>query len=280
MPSSIVTWLLKLDVSALSVNTNMFFLRSSRSGSIRLSAVLNPGISFFSFEPAMTDRAAYPACSPPPFLEPVFLRARLSQGMVRSTPSDTPETNRNNPSGGCVMGDLLKIQNEGEHDIDEVHSKTFLIQRKLRDTPFGSIRVCFAVKEVDGSYRVIDAENEKDDEHGVLAVSVASIARIKSDPRHSQSFYTELSALQLVESLRKEQFPLHVQGTRIIATDDLFIYTVVPNHTEGTLFDYCNARGVLSENEARYFFLQILAVRWKLLEDSSDVLTLFAQIIS
>jgi serine/threonine protein kinase len=188
----------------------------------------------------------------------------------------------------------------------------FMLQRKVKSAPFGTVRVGYALQNAKNDHGVTVADHahnthsvwevagrnrsaggacgfgetsEIEDEEGLVAVSIRERAKVLPEPRHantgaSQDPRGELSALQMVAeaSARRGGEDLHVVGTRLVAADAAHVYTVTPFCKDGSLFDYCMRRGTLREDEARFFFRQILKVRT--FERSNGVLRFSASVAS
>ncbi|GKY93087.1 hypothetical protein MPSEU_000277000 [Mayamaea pseudoterrestris] len=197
--------------------------------------------------------------SPLAFPEPVILKARRCPGIVASHPvaltsGDAPSLERQ-PS---VSADILIIENGSESSDDTL---SYLIHRKLRDTPFGSLRIGYVLeKDESGMYHVKGASNG-DDEFEMFTIAVEDKAKSLCDLSSTRGNQrAELAALQMIGNLSsQEQMPHYMQGANAIAADDSSIYTIMSFLKDGSLYDYCTRVGRLSENDGRFFFRQLLS---------------------
>lgn len=218
----------------------------------------------------MATRAVLPASSPPPFPDPVFRKARRCGGLV-ATPSFLDANSTMAPNlerQASVSGDILVIQDD--QALSSGSERVYLIQRKLRDTPFGSVRVGFVVdKDLDSGMYHVKPSAEVEGQCEMVEITMESKANIASEPTADYHHKAALSALQMIAALEKGSPTGHVQRIELVAADESFVYTISPYHKDGSLYDYCTALGRLSENSARYFFRQILLVRP--IDDSSTI---------
>ena len=167
-----------------------------------------------------------------------------------------------------ILGNILLIDRHEE----EKEPLAILLQRKLEETVFGSVRVGYVLQRppADDPDNMVDAlwDVQKAPEGSIyphemveVAIEEKSIALGEGDEASvAKDPKSALSALQMIAS-HDPQGLGHVRGALTIATDQRFIYTVSQYHGEGSLFEYCATVGNLSENDARFFFRQILVVR-------------------
>ena len=211
----------------------------------------------------MASRALLPPACPPPFPDPVFRKARRCGGMV-ATPSFQDANSTEAPAlkrQESVSGDILVIQ--VDKDVSGGSERAYLMQRKLRETPFGSVRVGYVVEKMkDSGIYHVKPTSKGSGEYDMLEIAMENKARIMSEPSVAYHHSAELSALQMIAALLpSESLPMHLQRVELVAADEQFIYTICPYHKDGSLYDYCSALGRLSEDDARYFFRQVLSVR-------------------
>jgi hypothetical protein len=194
-----------------------------------------------------------------------------------------------------VAGNILIVEADETVAGGGGGPRAFMLQRKIKSTVFGTVRVAYALRNAgsgnsgtvpDGTrssssvsvweVAAVPAIADSDLFLGeapeyLVAVSIEDRAKVLSAQPTGLLFTTtaqdprsELSALQMVADGSNSSNFMHVVGTRLIAADDNHVYTVVaPFCKEGSLFDYCVRRGRLREDEARFFFRQILMVRKK-----------------
>ena len=95
----------------------------------------------------------------------------------------------------------------------------------------------------------------------MVSVLIEDLHKVFNDDtsNNDQNLWTQLSALQMIAE-KDPECRGHVVGTSLIGSDHQHVYTILPFHREGSLLDYCAEVGRLNENEARFFFCQILKV--------------------
>lgn len=187
--------------------------------------------------------------APPPFPTPIFQKARRITGHVLTQiPSEqafVPPPLTTLERKTSVADHILLLEDT---------TVAYTLQRKIKDTVHGSVRVGFAlnqVKEQIGMYELVPNLQDK----GYQMVSVHMYALLDDD---GEMMINEIAALQWITNAAKE-YP-HLLGPVVVAKDTTHMYMITPFHKEGSLFDYCGRVGRLSESEGRYFFRQILQV--------------------
>ena len=188
-----------------------------------------------------------PVQAPPPSPPPLLWTARRTTGTVLTDP---PEDDTATPPSlerkASVAGNILLV-----HDDHQKNQSSYLLQRKIKQSANGgSVRVGFVLQPTESG--VWELKEDADSGHEMVAVKI----RPKSD---EDSHNNELSALQWITANDPEGKG-HLLGPTTIASDGSQIYIITPYQKDGTLFDYCDQKGKLSESEARYFFCQMLEV--------------------
>lgn len=240
------------------------------------------------------NRAVLPAMAPPPFPEPQICPARRVPGAVLSPPPSiealdeseegasaaTPTTTLERRAS--VAGNILLIEDPEDNSNfggsgtskRKRSRKAYLLQRKIKNKVFGTVRVGYLLMDspgddgvglCDGGKDDVDGSTGTDDSamwevapsttgiypHEMVAVSVEEKSEVLSSEgegglttlrrQHSNTVQdpkTELSALQIVASNDPEGSG-HVIGTSIVAADQRYVYTITPYHKEGSLHEYC-----------------------------------------
>jgi len=200
-----------------------------------------------------------PAQTPPPFSTQCLLKAKRVFGFVQP-PIDNVKTDAESTAkeDGQLVAPPPSQRTSSTRDgnilvIDHPNgSKAYLLQRKIGSSLHGSVRIGFALKypkEEEDPWEIAKGDN--------LLVTIK--VENKSQEDNVQDPMAEISALQLIAAYDPEMKG-HVMGTSMVGADYKNIYVVTPFHYEGSLFDYCSEAGRLCENDARFFFLQILQV--------------------
>jgi serine/threonine protein kinase len=218
----------------------------------------------------MSTLAALPALAPPPFQEPKFLSARRIAGAV-----SVPQSHAQQPPSlercASVSGNILLIREDNNNINDQQHA--YLLQRKIGNSARGSVRVGYVVTRNSGdsndgnSNTLWDVEVEPHTgQYKMVTITIfaASYVFNSKNTNNNADPITELSALQMIATAATNTTTEnHVEGTLLIATDDVHVYSITPYYKEGSLYDYCVElkRDTLNENDARFFFRQICKVR-------------------
>ncbi len=173
-----------------------------------------------------------------------------------------------------TSGNILII----EHPGSEIPTKAYLMQRKINKTSFGSVRVGFELRFRPEEERVGD-----DIEQWELIPSIGDVypfkmVAIKIQDRSKvlidqdgkgdavmsgKEPLAEVCSLQMIAAYyesNQDKGLKYVLGTHEIAVDNNFLYSVMPYHREGPLFQYCAEQGRVREVEARHLFSQIIMV--------------------
>ena len=199
-----------------------------------------------------------PVQAPPPFPPPVLLSARRLMGEVLTSAVENDGVTQA-PSlvrKSSLAGNILLVQDDQNPKAEK---KTFMLQRKLKASTHGSVRLGFVLrdpsKSESGVWELVPKSNDGGD--GDLFEMVA----VKIEPKNStENPLVDLSALQWIAANDPEGKG-HLLGPAIIAADDAHYYTITPFQNGGSLLDYCAEVGQLPENEARFIFRQMLKVR-------------------
>ena len=200
-----------------------------------------------------------PVQAPPPFPPPILLTARRTTGNVLTAPASS-ETDASAPPNlerkASVAGNILLV-----HDSNDPKAKqhAYLLQRKIKDSLHGTVRVGFVLRHPTeseaGIWELVDSASSK---HEMVAVKIRPKSKVEQadsdhDPRN------ELSALQWITANDPEGKG-RLLGPTVLAEDETNLYAIMPYQKEGSLFDYCDTKGKLSEPEARFFFRQMIEV--------------------
>lgn len=178
--------------------------------------------------------------SPPPFPAPIFQTARRISGhVVSEIPPEQAVTPTNSVAGNILL-------------MEEAY---YSLQRKIKDSMHGSVRVGFELNKMQdtGVYELVP--NVRDKGYKMMTVQ---ISRLQEDNIIEETI-NEVAALQWITNAAKEN--CHLLKPVVVGKDATHMYVISPyHHKEGSLFDYCGRVGRLSESEARFFFRQILQV--------------------
>lgn len=200
--------------------------------------------------------------SPPPFPDPIFQSARRITGHVLTEipQAEQPPTLERKTS---VAGNILVIEDDS-NSSKVVTKRAYSLQRKIKDSLHGSVRVGFELKQLPdigpAMYELVpDLQNENggnDDDEKRFKMVTIKISSAQGDTV-GDTINNEVAALQWISNNAQSA---HLLGPVVIGKDAAHIYTVSPYHKEGSLFDYCGRVGRLIESEARFLFRQILQV--------------------
>jgi hypothetical protein len=210
-----------------------------------------------------------PVQAPPPFPPPILLTARRTMGTVntevQAVNSATPPPLLERKSS--LAGNILLIQ---DNHGSKAKTSAYLLQRKIKDSIHGgSVRVGFVLRDPSRSETGVwelEPSGSSDEPHQMVAVKIDDKTKLsrgqEENSPQTQDPMNELSVLQWITA-NDPDGKGHLLAPTILAEDSLHIYTITPYQNEGTLFDYCDTVGKLSESEVRFFFRQILEVSRK-----------------
>jgi serine/threonine protein kinase len=164
-----------------------------------------------------------------------------------------------------LAGNILLVE---ENHGSKAKTSAYLLQRKIKDSIHGgSVRVGFVLRDPSRSETGVwelEPGGSSDEPHQMVAVKIDDKFKLsrgqEENSPQTQDPMNELSVLQWITA-NDPDGKGHLLGPTILAEDSLHIYTITPYQNEGTLFDYCDTVGKLSESEVRFFFRQILEVR-------------------
>uniref|UniRef100_A0A7S1FQV0 Protein kinase domain-containing protein n=1 Tax=Corethron hystrix TaxID=216773 RepID=A0A7S1FQV0_9STRA len=187
-----------------------------------------------------------PPDQPLDFDEPLVYRSILITALV--------VTNLNEPPRSC---DRVLIREDV--DEEEEDAEAFLLVAVLKRAIFGEVRKAIVLRRRAGA-----AENEA----GWIvtkefrAVKIMDWDRIhEMRGRHSEDPIKEVSAMQYLTNRAEAAAggrPSNLLPITDIYTDDSHLYMIMPFADGGELFGFIERRGVFPEEEARYWFRQIL----------------------
>ena len=172
-----------------------------------------------------------------------------------------------------MAGNIVVVNVEGEE------SQAFWLQRKVGQTAHGSIRLGFVLRsnkttsETDGAAGKVwelapgtDSDGEVGLNYQMVAIKILDTQVLDSSDTPDPLLHNpvnELSALQMIAGHYEKQGEAgHVASTKLVAVSSQHVYAILPYYPDGTLFQYCLSQGSLKENVARFFFRQILKVRY------------------
>lgn len=227
------------------------------------------------------------------FHPPILLKAKRSSGFVdipdyhRSVTENwngaisTPDI-RDHPSSDFAGSDdadgisagpthLQRTMTMGGNIVvfepDSESPQAFWLQRKIGQSPHGVIRIAYKLRQnvdadLNGSSNAWQLDVNDQGLTSLVKITIMhnTVLHIPTDSQERQSPLNEMTALQMIAKLCSPEVG-HVVGTRLVGTCTSHVYTVVPYYPDGTLLQYCVAKGNLAEPVARYLFRQILQVR-------------------
>jgi hypothetical protein len=162
-------------------------------------------------------------------------------------------------SHGVVrVGFVLRRKYQADNDGEEDESSSIGTAWEMDANEDGSPKMV-AVKVLDS--RILQEKNapatSEEDSSSVMPIH-------ESNPLH------ELKAYEMIAKYSEEHDgEPHVIGTNLIGSySSQDIYAVLPFHRDGTLLQYCQEYGTLSEPVARFFFRRILKVSMKCLSNA------------
>lgn len=161
-----------------------------------------------------------------------------------------------------MNGNIVIVEEDGRPP------RAFWLQRKVNEVAHGTVRLGFTLRpntspegsggaweltppETDGHHKMVQIE--------ILDTTILDM-NLSVDASPVRSPLHEICALQMIAE-HNDTREAHVVGTKLVATSPQNIFVVMPYHRDGTLFQYCLAKGSLEESVARFFFRQILKVR-------------------
>ena len=103
-----------------------------------------------------------------------------------------------------------------------------------------------------------------------ILIMHSSVLDMKCDNHELQSPLDYLSALQMIAQYNNTD-EAHVLGAHLMGACPSFVYAVSHYYPDGTLLQHCQGKGSLEEPIARFFFSQILKVRFVSLIWSLDM---------
>lgn len=167
--------------------------------------------------------------------------------------SDPPTLKRRSSLAGNI---LLVEHPEGQ--------KAFFLQRKMAKTSHGCLRVGFLCEQKIGGmeWNVIKSDGPHP-KFEMVTIKIESKDKVLVNDTGKDTFTkdptVELSALQMIAAYdpRGEG---GVIGSSCICADHTHVFSVLPFHGEGTLFQHVVESGRLEERMAQHFFQQILKV--------------------
>lgn len=158
-----------------------------------------------------------------------------------------------------MQGNILVLEQDG------TLPQAFWLQRKIGKSSRGVIRLGYKLRtntqpEFKGSNDAWELAISDSGAPTIVTINIMDSGVL--DHKSDRSFHNpldELSALQMIAKCDKAK-NAHVVGTELIATCSHSLYSILPYHPDGTLFQYSQSVGNLDEPLARFFFRQILEV--------------------
>jgi hypothetical protein len=163
-----------------------------------------------------------------------------------------------------MHGDIVIVEEDGKPP------RAFWLQRKMNRLTHGTVLLGFTLRpntssEFAGSGGAWElTPPETGSHHKMVQIEMLDIMildmKLSAEASPVRSPLHEICALQMVAE-HNDTRDAHVVGTKLVATSPQNVFVVMPYHRDGTLFQYCLAKGSLEEPVARFFFRQILKVR-------------------
>jgi hypothetical protein len=193
---------------------------------------------------------AGPACPPLPFDQATTGRAERVDAPVY------------NP----ITHDVLEVSNiiYERHADGRPPERAYWIGRKLKKCIFGVVKECTVLKFRNDASVPWEVTGMK------AAAKIMSWQKIR-DLRHIEDPQKEVAAMQYVSG---DGAHPHVMGVLDVLQDDEYLLMFMPFCTSGDLFSYVQSAGRFQEDMARYWFRQLLDVRF----DVSLLVSLSARI--
>jgi hypothetical protein len=209
--------------------------------------------------------------------ENVNLSAFTSEEPVKTLLAGPTHLRRTN----TMHGNVVIIEEDGKPP------RAFWLQRKMSQLTHKTVRLGFTVQPntnpefagSEGSWELTPPETT-DGHHKLVQIEMLDTrildmnSSAEASPVHSPLH--EICALQLVAE-HNDNRDAHVVGTKLVATSTQNVFVVMPYHRDGTLFQYCLAKGSLEEPVAKFFFRQILKVRAVLDNKEKQLIVSFSQ---
>jgi hypothetical protein len=161
-----------------------------------------------------------------------------------------------------MNGNIVIVEEDG------MPPRAFWLQRKLKELTHGSVRLGFTLRpntspEGSGGIWELTAP-ETDGHHKMVQIEILDTVildmKLSAEAYPVRSPLHEICALQMVAE-HNDTRDAHVAHTKLVATSPQNVFVVMPYHRDGTLFQYCVAKGSLEEPVARFFLRRILKVR-------------------
>ena len=158
-----------------------------------------------------------------------------------------------NPS----TGDVMEVQNiiYERHSDGRPPARAYWVGRKLRRCIFGVVKECTILR-----FRN-DANIPWEVTPGKAAVKIMSWQKIR-ELQHIEDPQKEVAAMQHVS---RDGVHDHVMGVFDVLEDEEYLLMFMPFASSGDLFGFVQQAGRFPEPMARFWFKQILSVRWILL---------------
>jgi len=179
------------------------------------------------------------ASEPLDFDEPLVYRSRLMSAMVYERP-EGPPTNSDDI--------LIREDVTG----DEEGMQAFLLGRTMSRAIYGRVKMAFELRKHRDGWLMTGKKQ---------AIKIMNWERIRNmRGQHLEDPVKEISCMQFLSNVndQAEVGRENVLPLNYIYTDDVSLYLIMPFADGGELFSYIESRGEFPENEARYWFRQIL----------------------
>jgi serine/threonine protein kinase len=156
-----------------------------------------------------------------------------------------------------VSGDVLEVSNIifERHDDGRPPDRAYWIGRKLKKCIFGVVKECTVLRFRNDMNVPWEVTPHK------AAVKIMSWKKIR-ELKHIEDPQKEVAAMQFVSNAVEGFAHPHVMAVLDVLQDEDYLLMFMPFCTSGDLFGFVQSAGRFPEPMARYWFRQILEVRY------------------